>query len=523
MNFKIRWFMSLFLCLFISFSEQAFSGRQLYEQLNSDPKNPFALSVGTSMSQTHQGENTANTSFAGKKMHAMIKKNNDLATTSGRQKASAWLKHKDRIWYALRSLPRYVCDKGHGIDPTSLNPETDAAKVDALLDAVVQASADMDASGLKLKHCPFCSSAVSAIAKSEALLTPVHKQALIAQMHSLHVHQQKGCVDGSLPDSRLSLEASDILKSGTDEIDEQKLQEQADFIRRAGNPLLFFHHYSNPAVKPNLFSDEKDADWFARYCAKVLEKSPHITHVCPISQPVGFGFRVARQTLPPFELAVDKKQYLKNMVQAHVKAAVAMRAVNPKVKILVSHQWKLMKPKHNSLKDPRYLVEKLIGSIADSMYNQEFVNLVKPYADTFDGIALSLYPPVYFNLWEAQGNNSSGALDEAAALEAIVETHNAFPDKDIYIVETGCNTQDSDKKREFIDMTLRVCKKARELGIAVKGVDFWGVTNDPVYYSEWGAAPGSTNFGPFDALDPDDPLQSINAAGKYIQDILKSE
>ncbi|MBP9765512.1 hypothetical protein KBD08_04220, partial [Candidatus Babeliales bacterium] len=375
---------------------------------------------------------------------------------------------------------------------------------------------------LTLTACPECGGALQILPNKTPKFTPEYQQAMITQLRDLRVDDQIGCKIANMPNVRVSLEASDVLQEGLDVIDPIKLDAQAQFIQSIGNPMLFFHHYSNPLSKSDLFNNSQDIDWFANYCAQVIKKSPQVTHVCPISQPVGFAFRVTSQSLPPFTITTDKKKYLQNIADAQAAAAKAMKAVKPDVKVLMSHQWKLMKPKHSYL-DPRYYLEAGVCKIAHSMYNQAFVNLMKPHIDLFDGIALSLYPPVYFNGWKPEADNCGGIIDEKSALETIVEVRKAFPDKDIYIVETGCNTQDPAKKIEFIDMTLRVCQAARDQGIPVKSVYFWGLTNDPNFYSEWNMAPGSTNFGPFDKLELENPTRSINAAGKHMQKILKQD
>ena len=130
---------------------------------------------------------------------------------------------------------------------------------------------------------------------------------------------------------------------------------------------------------PNLFEKEEHARWFANYCAQVVASSPQITHVCPISQLVAFGTRVKRQMLPPFQAAVDQEVYFNNIVQAHIQAYKKIKAINPNIQVLVSHQWKPMKPKHG-LTDPRGMLEALICKIASRMYNGKFVSLyATPY------------------------------------------------------------------------------------------------------------------------------------------------
>lgn len=505
-------------------------GKDTYTALNTDPNNPFVLSVGTSMSQTHQTANTANPEFIRKKFNDIIKQMNPV-TDSEIQAAADWLQHKERIWYTLLALHNYFCHRDHAIFPATLSPENNVEVINRMLCNVAKNS--LNVSELTLTNCPFpycddngcqhraCDAQVTQIStKDVPLFSPQHKKAMVRQIESLGINRQHGYTAKSLPNCRLSLEACDVLKAGSDEIDAEKLAQQASFIRDLGNPMLFGHHYANPAVKPNLFEDSNDADWFAHYCASIIQASPQVTHMCPISQPIAFAYKTRKQMLSPFESNVSQDQYLKNITDAQVKAAIAMKKVNPRLKVLISHQWKLMKPKHNSLVDPRYLLEAGIAKIAHRIYNQPFVDLMTPHVDKFDGIALSLYPPMYFDLWRPEGSNTGGVIDIDGALETIVEVSKAFPGKDIYIVETGCNTKDPQKKKDFIDMTLAVCKMARDQGISVKGVYFWGTTNDPEFYFEWNSAAGSTNFAPFDRLDLNDPEASINEAGRHIQDIL---
>ena len=74
---------------------------------------------------------------------------------------------------------------------------------------------------------------------------------------------------------------------------------------------------------------------------------------------------------------------------------------------------------------------------------QKFVQLLQPHTDSFDGIALSIYPAMYFDTITPCGNNCTGKLDPESALEAIVQAHNAFPDKEIHIIEPFFNISKS--------------------------------------------------------------------------------
>lgn len=491
------------------------SGKESYQLLNSDSENPFAMSVGAAMSQTHETQNTVHPESVLSEIQNVVKK-------LSLEKSTAWLKDKERRWFILRSLPKYICENGEEIDPEKLDPIADSHTVNNILEGLAHRRHHKDFANLE-KISDVEGNVVKINKKNAPEFDDAHKQAMISQLQALHVNDQDACLKGDLSNFRLSLEAADVLKEESDQIDPKKLEMQADFINKIGNPLLFFHHYANPISKSHLFEDKKDSKWFANYCAQVLKLSPQVTHVCPISQPVGFSFRVKRETLPPFHTNIDQAKYLENITDAQVQAARAMKAVSPQVKVLVSHQWKSMKPLHTGMVDPRRALELGICKIANKMYNGKFVELITPHAKEFDGIALSIYPAIRFNLWVPDGDNCAGKIDYDASLEAIVETSKAFPGKDIYVVEAGCNTKDPEIKRQFIDMMLHACKVARDKGISVKGLYLWGENNDKDFYSEWNFARGTTDFAPFDKLDPENPIGSINAGGIYIQHILSDK
>lgn len=478
-------------------------GAQTYAELNQ--KNPFVMSVGTSMSQTDPSiQNTMHPDFIRKKMYQKAQ---------GKDGAE-WLKHEKRFWYVLRALDSWMCGNGHVINPGSLDEKKDQKTIQAIL---ADCAKPNDAKQLSLSKCPYCADPSVVYLGDDTKFTLAHENAMVEQIRALYVNRQSK----KLPNMRLSIEIGSILKTNSIEIDEQKLNDLVAFITKLGNPLLFFHHYANPISIPYLFEKEEHIEWFANICAAIMQQLPQITHVCPVSQPLGFVNRIMRDGgLPPFEYKITQNQLLDNITKAQVAAALAMKKVNPALQVLVSHQWKPMRPKHTSTLDPRMLFELGICKIADSMYNGKFVSLIKDHIAIFDGIALSVYPALEFDLWAPVGSNIAGRMDFEGSLEAIVATSQAFPGMPIYIVETGCNTTDPVIKRGFIDMMLCVCKRAVDLGIPVKGLYFWAITNDSRFYREWNAPAGSCNFGPFDALDPVNPTASINAAGKHIKDIL---
>jgi len=486
------------------------SGKETYKALNQDLDNPFIVSFGTSMSQTECTSNTVHPDFISSQLQKIAQQQTD---------PQAWLGHSGRIWYVLKSLPAATCsDCKKTTDPEKINLETDATIIEYIIKNIAK---NKSARFLTMTKCPHCKHAktLSFATKEIPAFTQAHKQAMAYQYNYLNLQSQQGCK--SLPAYRMSLEACDVLKDCSIEIDPTKLKAQADFLATfQGNIVAFAHHYSNPQAIPNLFEQTHHIAWFADYCAQLVQSCPQITHICPISQPTAFCLRVSRNNdLPPFSSKIDQEQFLQNMTQAQVQASIAMKKINPNIKVLVSHQWKPMKTVHTPT-DPRYFIEKFVSKIAHNMYNGTFIRLIKPFEKYFDGIALSIYPPIRFNLWKPQGSNCADNIDAKSALEAIIATSKAFPGKDIYITETGCNTANPQTKKDFIDMTLMVCKLARDKGIPVKGVYFWGHTNDPLFYTEWNSAPGTTHFGPFDKLDPANPIASINASGLYIKEII---
>jgi len=468
-------------------------------------KNPFTMSVGTSMSQTHVTDNTVSAKFVRKKLY-------EITQAKGKEKAKSWLTEKNRYWFLLRSMPKYRCANSHKIDAAAIQDEK---IIFNLLEDIVN---HLDDNDFILTKCPICDTdRIEIIKEEEDLFDQKMEDKLINLIKNLGVDLQAST---GLPNARLSIEISDILKTGTTEVDEYKLDRLVRFINKIGNPMLFFHHYSNPAALSNLFENDSSVIWFSDICAKIIEKLPNITHVCPISQPTGFVFRVTREDLPPFEYGKKRDEILQNMIKACVQASIKMKDVRKggkNLNVLISHQWKIMKATHTSIADPRYAIELLVTKIADAMYNGSFVKYVKPYIDNFDGIALSVYPAVQFDMWKAEGNNVAGVIDYEGSIDAVIETSKTFPGKDIYIVEAGCNTADVELKRKYIDMMVCVCKRARDAGIPVKALYFWGITNDPDFYMEWNSSKGSTYFAPYDTMD----VSSINASGVYIQKILQ--
>jgi hypothetical protein len=506
-------FYSLLIFSYIYGSQEAsgfkhcMNGLKDYKFLTKDFLNPFTMSVGTSMSQTHLTDNTVSPRFVRKKLY-------ELAQRYGKEKAKSWLSAENRYWYLLGSMPEYLCVHGHEIVPGGFK---DPKIVDKLLSDIVDHLDDID---FMITKCPICDTdRIDIVKEQEDLFTQSMEDKLVALIKDLKVDLQRY---NGLPNARLSIEIADILEPGTTEISEIKLNRLVRFINKIGNPLLFFHHYANPAVVPNLFENSITVSWFARICGKIIAKLPHITHVCPVSQPVGFAFRVTREDLPPFEYEKSRDVVLQNIIEGCVQASDEMKRVRQetggaRLHTLISHQWKIMKVKHESVFDPRHALELLVTAIADRIYNGTFVKFATPYMHKFDGIALSVYPALKFDMFKPEGSNIAAMVDYEGSMEAVIETSRAFPGKDIYIVEAGCNTSDSELKRKYIDMMLCVCARARDAGIAVKALYFWAITNHPDFYMEWNSSKGSTYFGPYDTME----TSSINASGEYIQYILE--
>jgi len=482
---------------------------ETYQRLNQDPKKPFVVSFGTSMSQTHTTNNTCHPTFIRAQLQKLAQLNKD---------PRAFLANLERIWYLLCSLPYITCDQCK----TTFKPDQFELQRDKILisNILTDLAAQKTETTLTITKCPHCLGPITAQANEITSFTEAHQQAMVDQINFLGLKDQIGC-QSSFPPYRLSVEASDVMHENSTEFDPEKIAAQAAWLERLGNPFLFSHHYANPETIPNLFEKEEHASWFAKYNAELIKASPNIKYICPISQPSGLSMRIARQNnLPPFTSSLPQSEYFKNIIRAHVAAYDAIKAVNPNTNVFVSNQWKPMVPLHAS-PDPRYFIELIVSIIANRMYNHTFVSELKKYPDKFDGLALSVYPALYFDRWIPCGNNCSGKIDAKYSLESIMEMHKAFPNKPIFIVETGCNNPDHEMHKKFIDMTLHICAQARELGADVRGVYFWGHTNDPDFYTEWNTPPRDKYFGMFEGLDPQDPNGSINPAGEYLKEIVR--
>jgi beta-glucosidase/6-phospho-beta-glucosidase/beta-galactosidase len=487
--------------------------KQTYLDLNEQEN--FVVSMGISLSQTKPSQNTIHPEFVDQTIQSLMKKSKDPLT---------FLQDSERIWYVLNRFKTIEChqcqktfsakdiydDRPYYHDKRILN--------NFIKDLVNQG----DAQELTATKCPNCRSKDIIVTKKEVTeFTPEHHKALVKQIDFLGLKEQLGAK--KLPPYRLSLEASEVMKTNSTELDPEKINQQATWLKQLGNPFTFFHHYSNPQTIPNLFQEEWHTEWFATYCAEVTKASPGLKYFCPISQPIAYAFRLARQNnLPPFFSELSPSDLFKNVIKAHIAAHDAIKRVNPQAEIFISHQYKPFIPVHTNPFDPRHHLEKFICSKAHEYYNQAFFNELKKYENKFDGLALSVYPPVKFDLWHAIGDNCSGKIDERYSLECIMKMHEAFPSKKIFIVETGCNNPNPEVRKKFMDMTISICLQARKLGANVCGVYFWGQTNDSDFYLEWNSPRGSCNFGFFDKLDAQNPTSSVNDAGLYLKEILQN-
>jgi len=484
------------------------SAQQTYQKLNQ--AGDFAFSCGTSMSQTNPAsKNTMHPTFILKQMQKLAFQQSN---------PHAWLASPERIWYLLNALPDITCQQCNVTLRTNTFDLTADQKVIAtIIDDLAQHPL---ASTLKVSKCPLCSGAITLTPKDVPAFTDIQKNQMVQLVDTLGVKNQIGCRKGILPTYRLSVEMSDVLQdNGSGEIDITKLQQEALWLQQLGNVLAYLSHYTLPLDILDLFETEKGIEAFSNYAQEFTKANPQITYICPVSQPKALSFRMkVMHNAPPFDSNLTQTQLFKNLIKAHVAASKKIKVINPHVKVLVSHQWKPVLPYHNA-KDPRYYFEKLICSIVNKMYNSTFVDELKKHTEHFDGIALSVYPPIYFNMWVPSGNNCNGAIDAENSLESIMQMHKAFPDKEIIVAETGCNSADPETQRKYMDMILYVCDQARQQGAPVNGCFMWTTTNDNKYYREWNTKQGSANFGMFDTMD----AESINAAGAYLKDTISAQ
>jgi len=506
------------------------SAVESYKKLNSQNQS-FTMGPGVGLPQTVY--NTAHTIYNPLYMKNLLY---EIAIT--KKDPYKWLKQQE--WYALTSLPQITCNScKQTVNFESVAQLNEKQKNFLLLNMVDNLTLTAKEE-LTVSKCPFCGSN-NLIFKPQRYkdFTTQYQKAMEQQFEHLDIYKQLNNAEG-LPVCRLSIEIADILQDESDKIDSKKLQDLSQFVGKLKNPLLFIHHYTNPAVKPHLFEKKDDIAWFAHICQEVIKACPNVTHVCPISQPMALVQKVSGGMQPPFSIKdiglmeslknifsaklfkVRVNQFIQNVAEAQKQASIKMKQVNPRLKVLVSHQWKPMKPLHTNW-GYQYIAENyIITPMGSKVYNQDFVDIFKQQESFFDGIALSIYRALYFDIAKPIGDNTDDILDPHASLEAIVKMNEAFPNKPIYIVEAGLNSTVPQRKREFINMLLHVCSVASSMNIPVKTCFFWGLTNDIYFYREWNKAPGSTHFGFYETLNLNNPTGSITPYGKYFKEIIAS-
>lgn len=486
-----------------------------YQRLNSGGKR-FNIGPGIGMPQTIY--NTAPTIYNPDDMKYLLY---HMLQEKGDSERFTWLKSQE--WYALTCLPVITCQNPKCPNKT-INfdnvKDLEYKQINMMIQNMLNTiDSPEDPGYITVTKCPYCGGKVTLTPQQYRDLTPTYQQALEQEFVQLGIAKQFDPAQ-QLPTCRVSIDLGSILQDGTTHIDDAKLQQLAQFVANLLNPLLFIHHYANPAMMPNLFEHESDAAWFANICAEVTRACPNVTHICPISQPMGLIQKVTRGMQPPYRLTkgVTPAQYQKNVVAAQVQAAIEIKRVRPTTQVLLSHQFKNLIPEHYPV-NWRYAGEFVKKMGSEFVYNKGFINAFKPYEQYFDGIALSIYPAMIIDTWNAKYNpNLSGLIDPHEALDSIVRTSQAFPGKDIYVVEAGCNNPDPAKKQQYVDMALHVCDIASYMQIPVKTCFFWSLTDDMNFYREWNEAPGSTFFGFYRTIDP----ATIKPEGQYLQQVINS-
>ena len=180
---KKKFFLSLYLCFAITVSSTFGAifapAKKTFQELNE--AGPFVISFGTSMSQTHQTNNTA---------HLAYMKNRLKSEALKSKNPRVYLASKDRIGYILRTLPSALCQNcKKEINPSKLNRDNDHAVIQNLVDQLNKNIHE----NLIFTNCPFCDSTqLTQQFKKEVVLTKSHQDAMIAQINHLKVKEQNG-------------------------------------------------------------------------------------------------------------------------------------------------------------------------------------------------------------------------------------------------------------------------------------------------------------------------------------------
>ncbi len=276
-------------------------------------------------------------------------------------------------------------------------------------------------------------------------------------------------------------------------------------------PILTLHHFSEPVwfFESGSFENLKNQEAFARFCEFVAEEMGDLVqNYCTINEPAIEAFsRFIRGAFAPGEFLNFERAYLflKGAYQAHQLAYRALKNLNPKNQVGLTHQYLRMIPGNVFLVPICDAITRLTNQLFFSLvytgeielkipffinkrerieFETDFIGVqyyARPIIGLFGSVAKTFYEPMTLMPFRE---------DPEGLSEAILVTHQRSK-KPILVTENGISTEDPEQRKRYYQRALSAFYKARDLlKKSLLGYCAWALPEN----SEWDMGRKPQNF-----------------------------
>ncbi len=346
----------------------------------------------------------------------------------------------------------------------------------------------------------------------ELYKTAEGRSQIIDRLHKIGVNAYRFSVEQSLVNPA---------KGVWDEENIQVFVNLCKHLRSEGiRPMVTFDHFSRPKWVQEMGSFENEAviPDFVEYCKKMFapltqdfQGSPLVDEFCTINEPAIDAFSgYVRGAFPPGKIFDFKRagQFLKTAFKANNAVYDALKPMNPKVKIGITHQYLHFVPTNPLLVPITRYLTRLINDVPLEYFRTGIFELKVPFLCNMkedlgplkaDFIGLQYYTRPVIGL---TGPTSYGEPmtqmpfreDPAGFYKAILDTYNASK-KELRITEMGISTHNDVQRARYLSRSLYTIREAqKEIGMKnLRAVYGWSFTDD----IEWDMGRRPQAFGAY--------------------------
>lgn len=259
-----------------------------------------------------------------------------------------------------------------------------------------------------------------------------------------------------------------------------------DELKKRGiEPVLNLWHWTHPVWfdEKGGFVKSANVGHYLRFVSKMAEEfKDEVKFVITLNEPNVYTLAsyVVGEWPPQAKSPIKALRVYWNLSKAHRYAYVILKRIDPNFKVGVALSMMEAKPKHDKL------VDKVVASTADYVWNRWFLNRIKRKQDF---VGVNYYATNYFSGFKLSNpnkpTNDRGWYMEPKSIETVLRQTWGKYNKPILITENGVADDEDQYRKWWLKETMQALMRVQNDGIGLIGYMHWSLLDNFEWDSGW--------------------------------------